>query len=56
MDVDGLEGMALVVLLNLTLKRDRVESLCDESHARLLLGDESHMANCLKTVRWLHTH
>ncbi|MGL6512574.1 type I-F CRISPR-associated protein Csy2 [Aeromonas hydrophila] len=56
MDVDGLEEVALVVLLNLTLKRDRVESLCDESHARLLLGDESHMANCLKTVRWLHTH
>ena len=28
--VDGAEKMALVVLLNLTLKRDRVESLCDE--------------------------
>lgn len=40
--VDGAEKMALVVLLNLTLKRDRVESLCDEGLARQLLSDEGH--------------
>jgi len=56
MYVDGVERMALVVLLNLTLKRDRVENLCDESLARQLLGDEGHIANCLHAVRWLHTH
>lgn len=55
-DVDNAEEMALVVLLNLTLKRDRVESLCDEDLARQLLNDEGHIMNCLRTVRWLHTH
>lgn len=54
--VDGAEKMALVVLLNLTLKRDRAESLCDEGLARQLLSDEGHITNCLHTVRWLHTH
>lgn len=56
MDVDDAEKMALVVLINLTLKRDRVESLCDEGLAKQLLSDEGHIANCLHTVRWLHTH
>ncbi|HEH9401815.1 TPA: hypothetical protein SIA35_003900 [Aeromonas sobria] len=56
MDVDYAEGIALVVLLNLTLKRDEVENLCDEGLAKQLLSDEGHIGNCLRTVRWLHTH
>ena len=55
-DVDGAEGMTLIVLLNLTLKRDQVDDLCDGRCARQLLIDENHIAHCLHTVRWLHTH
>ncbi|AMQ42786.1 hypothetical protein AMS64_10605 [Aeromonas veronii] len=56
MDVDDAERKTLVVLLNLTLKRDRVDNLCNERQARDILNDASHIAHCLHTARWLHTH
>lgn len=56
LDVDGAERGTLIVLLNLTLKRDQADDLCDELLARQLLVDENHISHCLHTVRWLHTH
>ena len=56
LDVDGAERGTLIVLLNLTLKRNQADDLCDELLARQLLVDENHISHCLHTVRWLHTH
>lgn len=56
LDVAGEEYTALVVLLNLTLKRDQMGDLCDELQARQLLLDDKHLARCVGTVRWQHSH
>lgn len=55
-DVTGEETQTLVVLLNLTLKRDEVESLTSRKSAKAVLKDEAHIDSCLEEVRWLHTH
>ncbi len=55
-DVTGEETLALIVLLNLTLKRVEVESLTSLPSAKALLQDDSHVSSCLQEVRWLHSH
>ncbi|WP_198158443.1 type I-F CRISPR-associated protein Csy2 [Enterovibrio coralii] len=55
-DVTGEETQTLIVLLNLTLKRDEVESLTSRKSARAVLKDEAHIDSCLEEVRWLHSH
>ncbi|WP_110276358.1 type I-F CRISPR-associated protein Csy2 [Klebsiella oxytoca] len=55
-DMEGFEYETLVVLLNMTLKRDLVHNLFDVRLARQLLFDKNHLAHCVNAVRWLHTH
>ncbi|MDD1781373.1 hypothetical protein LRP49_09175 [Enterovibrio sp. ZSDZ35] len=55
-DVTGEETQTLIILLNLTLKRDEVESLTSRKSAKEILKDEAHIDSCLEEVRWLHTH
>ena len=55
-EVTGNEILALVVLLNLTLKRDTVECLLDEKLAEVTLKNQKHLDTCVSEVRWLHSH
>lgn len=54
--VDNNEFEALIVLLNMTFKRDQIQNLCDERHAQHIVCDRKHLAHCINAVRWLHTH
>jgi len=54
--VDGSEKMMLVILLNMTLKRDDVADLCDVTLAKKLLQDQSYLDHCIDEVQWFHTH
>lgn len=55
-DVDGSEYETLIVLLNLTFKRDQNKNLCDVDLAGHTINDQKHLARCINTVRWQHTH
>lgn len=55
-EVAGDELFALVVLLNLTLKRGQGAELDDEQQAKTLLLDQNHLDKCAKQARWLHSH
>ncbi|WP_156905187.1 hypothetical protein [Neptunomonas japonica] len=55
-DVTGNEVLALVVFLNLTLKRDTVEYLLDEKLAKATLKNQKHLDTYVSEVRWLHSH
>ncbi|WP_421199361.1 type I-F CRISPR-associated protein Csy2 [Aeromonas enteropelogenes] len=55
-EIAGDEWLALVVLLNLTLKRGQGDELTDKRHAKALLLDQKHLEKCVKQVRWLHSH
>ena len=54
--VDGAELPSLIVLGNLTIKKELSKDLCDEHQARQLLLDEHYLEHCTNAVRWLHTH
>ena len=54
--VDGAELPSLIVLCNLTIKKELSKDLCDEHQARQLLLDEHYLEHCTNAVRWLHTH
>lgn len=53
---DDAELTTLIVLLNLSLKRENVDDLCDETKALKLLKDSTHLQHCIKTTEWFHTH
>ena len=55
-EIEGEEYQALVVLLNLTLKRDQAGDLSDEQQARGLVTDDRHLDHCIHQVVWLHSH
>jgi len=55
-ELEGEEYRALVVLVNLTLKRDQAVDLCDESQAQRLVNDDKHLEHCVHQVAWLHSH
>lgn len=55
-DVTGCETNALIVLLNLTLKRVSVEDLLDKSLAKKTLLNTTHFDKCIDEIRWFHTH
>jgi len=54
--VDGSEKLLLVILLNMTLKRNDVADLCDVLLAKTLLHDHSYLNHCIDEVGWFHTH
>lgn len=54
--VDGSEELLLVILLNMTLKRNDVADLCDVLLAKTLLHDQSYLNHCIDEVGWFHTH
>lgn len=45
--VDNNEFEALIVLLNMTFKRDQIQNLCDERHAQHIVCDRKHLAHCI---------
>ena len=53
---DTAEFITLVVLLNLTLKRNDIDDLCNVSRAQQLLKDPNHILHCQRTTEWFHTH
>jgi len=55
-EIAGEEYLALVVLVNLTLKRDQAGDLGDEQQARGLVTDDKHLEHCVNQVAWLHSH
>lgn len=53
---DNAEFITLVVLLNLTLKRNDLDDLCNVTKAQQLLKDSKHLQHCIRTTEWFHTH
>lgn len=53
---DDAEFITLVVLLNLTLKRNDLDDLCNVTTAQQLLKDSKHLQHCVITTEWFHTH
>ncbi len=56
LDVTGREEQAVIVLVNLSLKRADVSDLLAKRLAVNTLKDEKHVQACLSEMRWLHTH
>ncbi|XGA81386.1 hypothetical protein OR573_07100 [Halomonas sp. CH40] len=47
---------AVVVLLNLSHKRQSVPEVLDKNRAAATLKDWKHIENCAQEVQWLHSH
>lgn len=56
LDVTGYELSALIILLNLTYPRKRVDDLLDKRLAKTTLNNDTHIDACIAEVSWLHTH
>ncbi|WP_022940476.1 type I-F CRISPR-associated protein Csy2 [Psychromonas hadalis] len=55
-DITGCENSALIILLNLTYPRKKVDDLLNKKLAKKTLNNEVHIENCLGEVQWLHSH
>jgi len=49
-------SVAMIVLLNLTHKRQLFPDLLDKSRAAATLKDWEHIERCAQEVQWLHSH
>jgi len=55
-EVVGKEQEALVVLLNLSLRKEEVDDLCDLALATTTLRNQKHLQLCCSEIQWLHSH
>ena len=55
-DITGCEGNALIILLNLTYRKNQVDDLLDKKLAKQALKSEDHINKCIKEIAWFHTH
>jgi CRISPR-associated protein Csy2 len=55
-DVTGCENEVLIILLNLTYRKNQVEDLLDKKLARTALNNGDHISKCIEEVQWFHTH
>lgn len=55
-DVTGSEEFALVILLNLTYRKNQVDDLLDKKLAKVVLNSEEKISKCIEEVQWFHTH
>ena len=55
-DITGFEVEALVILVNLSYKRNLVDNLCDIELAKRTLKNTKHIEKCINEVNWLHSH
>ena len=55
-EISGYEKETLIILTNLTYKKQQVEDLLDEKFAKKTLGNTSHVEKCINEVSWFHTH
>lgn len=55
-DVTGDESGALIILVNLTYPKAKVDDLLDVKLAKMTLADQSHIDGCINEVQWFHTH
>jgi len=55
-DITGCEEFALIILLNLTYRRNQVEDLLDKVLAKKTLNNEDYIGKCINEVEWFHTH
>jgi CRISPR-associated protein Csy2 len=54
-EVDGCELHTLIILLNLTLKKDQID-YCDPLSAAATIKDKKHMKSCIDEIQWIHSH
>ncbi|WP_318492523.1 type I-F CRISPR-associated protein Csy2 [Photobacterium leiognathi] len=54
--VDGEEFKYLVVLVNLTVPRKKIDDLLDAKHAEELWRNDVHLNKCLSEASWYHSH
>ena len=55
-DVTGFENTALIILLNLTYRRNQVDDLLDKKLAKVTLKSEEKINKCIGELQWFHTH
>ncbi|WP_350585543.1 type I-F CRISPR-associated protein Csy2 [Pseudoalteromonas sp. RB2-MNA-CIBAN-0110] len=55
-DITGSEATALIILLNLTYRKNQVDDLLDKQLAKQALKSEDHINKCIKEIAWFHTH
>lgn len=55
-DVTGEEFLTLVVLLNLTYRKDQVLDLLDLKLAKETIKNKAHLDKCIEEVAWFHSH
>jgi CRISPR-associated protein Csy2 len=55
-DVTGCEASALIILLNLTYRKNQIDDLLDKKLAKKSLNNEEHINKCVNEVQWFHTH
>lgn len=55
-DITGSEAIALIILLNLTYRKNQVDDLLDKQLAKQALKSEDHINKCVQEIAWLHTH
>ena len=55
-DVTGSEDFALIILLNLTYRKNQVDDLLDNKLAKIALNSKGKMSKCIEEVQWFHTH
>ena len=54
--IDGFEQEAIIILLNITIKREKVSDVLSTSHAKQVLADSLHIEKCLSTLSYIQTH
>lgn len=55
-DVTGCEASALMILLNLTYRKNQVDDLLDKKLAKKIINNEDHINKSINEVQWFHTH
>ncbi len=55
-DVTGSEASAVIVLINLSVKKGALEDLSSRKSAQQLLNDEKHLLSCVREIGWQHSH
>lgn len=55
-DITGCEAIALIILLNLTYRKNHVDDLLDKQLAKQALKSEDHINKCVQEIAWFHTH
>lgn len=56
LEVEGCESLVIIILANLTVKRKKMNDLCEVKTANKVLMDEPFFGKCIGAVKWLHSH